>query len=680
MIPDKKQISILVVDDEPGIREMLSLELSSQGYCVVKVPHAAEALAKIQEQRFSLMITDLKMPGIDGLELLEQAKKIDPKLEVIMMTGHGSISDAVEAMKKGAYDFVLKPFQLIEINTLIEKVLEKKELKMLVALYEASHAVFSTMELGKLLEMTMDMLQKVLGADEGSIMLLNEDKKLRIAASRGLPDEVTRQVQLEIGERIAGLVAQEKQGRLFINGIEKYAEFSGMSGKPKIRSSILCPLIVQDELLGVLNLNRVNASENFTVSDFQSASIFATQAALAIQNAKLYSNLKEAYRNLERTQFHLVQSEKLASIGRLVAGVAHELNNPLTSVIGYSQMAQEIDDLEEIHRQLPIIHSQALRCSKIVKDLLLFARRQKVNSLPVDARALVEETLQDLSLELDKRKVEVKKNFSDISILFQADPDLLKQVFTNIIVNACQALETNQGQRLIEIKIETSGKRLRFFFKDNGPGIPKEIIHKVFDPFYTTKEVGQGTGLGLSLSYGIIKEHGGELSVVSSLGKETLFIVELPLHSIEGMAVHEAEKPEESDLKVPCGVKILLVEDEAAIRNLMIKIFAEQSSELDTASDGEIALVKLRNKNYDLIICDYRMPKMNGIQLFKEAIKFKPEVADCFLFVTGSTEFMRGLDSFFQQNSLQVLLKPFTRNELISKVKAVIGKIKKRVV
>lgn len=676
MIIHKDQISILVVDDEPGMREMLSLELSSQGYHVVKSDNGAQGLTEIRQKKFSLMITDLKMPQMDGLELLERAKIIDPRLEIIMMTGHGSIGDAVEAMKMGAYDFILKPFQLVEINALIEKVLEKKELKMLLSLYQASNAIFSTMELDKMLEMTMDKLQNVLGADEGSIMLLNENKKLSIAASRGLSDEVAKQVQLEIGERVAGLVAKEKLGRLFVNGIEKYEEFSGIQGKPRVLSSILCPLIVQDELLGVLNLNRVTTSENFTAEDFQNASIFAAQVALAIQNAKLYSALQDAYRNLKQMQFDLVQSEKLASIGRLVAGVAHELNNPLTSVIGYSQMAQEIDDIDEIHRQLPIIHSQALRCSKIVKDLLFFARRQKVNSQAVDASVLLEDTLQGVSLELEKRKIKINKIYPSGSVLLYVDPHLLKQVFTNILSNAYQALEEIKTERLIEVKVELLSKKIRFSFKDNGPGISKEIIHKIFDPFYTTKEVGKGTGLGLSLSYGIIKEHDGTLTVDSCLGKETIFTIELPLKSIEEIVPVAAERSQDSTLKIPSGTRILLVEDETAIRNLMMKTFEEQDCKLDTASDGEAALEKLKKHDYDLILCDYRMPKLDGIQLFKEIQKLKPEITDHFLFVTGSTQFMRGFNSFFQENHLDVLLKPFTRNELIFSINTVIKKLK----
>lgn len=661
---EKKHTYILVVDDEIGMRDMLSVELGDQGYTVITATNGQEAMTCIKNRKFDLVITDLKMPQMDGLELLENIKSLDSELEVIMATGHGTIESAITAIKNGAYDFILKPYNLDELNLLVKKALEKKKLKMMVALYEASNAVFTTIELDNLLEIILDRMEKVLGADEASVMLLNGQKKLAIAASHGLPNETSREVQLEIGERVAGMVAQEKRARLLINGLDKYPEFKNVQSNNRIKSSIICPLLCQGELLGVLNINRTKNENNFTSNDLHSATIFASQAALAIQNAKLYHNLKS-------TQNELVQSEKLAAIGRLVAGVAHELNNPLTSVIGYSQLAQDVQDLKEIHRQLPIIHSEALRCSRIVKDLLLFARRQKPNYQSVDPCFLVEEALKGLALELEKREIKINKDFPNAPISFYADPNLLQQVFINIIANAYQVLEGVSHERLIEIKVKIVGDHVRLSFKDNGPGIPKEILPKVFDPFYTTKEVGKGTGLGLSLSYGIIKDHGGTILVESTPGKETTFIIELPLKTNGDGAPAINERPKESDFKLPDGAKILLVEDEEAIRGLVTAIFKEEKCQFDIATDGKMALEKLINQDYDMILCDYRMPKLNGVELLKEIQKIKPKLARRFLFITGSTEFMRNFDSYFKENSLACLLKPFTRNELIAAVNSV---------
>lgn len=663
---------ILVVDDELGMREMLQLELGSQGYQVAVASNGKEALEQIRGQKFDLVISDLKMPQMDGMTLLGEIKGRDPKIEVIIATGYGTVESAVTAIKKGAYDFILKPFNLEELNMLIERVLEKKEFKTLVALYEASQAIFSTMELNKLLELMMDMSLTVLGADEGSIMLLDAKKKLTIAASRGLSDEIARQIHLDIGEGVAGLVAKEKRGRLLIGGLDKYPEFKGLSGSPRILSSIVCPLLNQSELLGVLNLNRTKTRENFTVANLQAASVFASQATLAIQNAKLYSTLQDAYQKLEKAQSELIQSEKLASIGRIVAGVAHELNNPLTSVIGYSQLISESRDLEEIQKQIPIIASQARRCSNIVKDLLLFSRCQKLDYERIDPCLLMEELLQGISLELKKRDIVIKKDFPSNPAMFEGDSRLLKQVFFNILTNAYQALEEVTRDRQIEIRIKKDEECLEFSFKDNGPGIPQESIHKIFDPFYTTKEVGKGTGLGLSLSYGIVREHGGAMYAESIEGKETVFAVRLPLKAREKLAAKSVERPTDSRLKLPDGARVLLVEDEEPIRGLIMAILNGGRYKIDVAGDGLAALAKMKRQDYGIILCDYRMPKLDGAEVYKQALKFNPTLVNRFLFISGSTEFMKNFDSFFKGNRLSCLLKPFTKNELISAINSLL--------
>lgn len=529
----KKQGRILIAEDEPGMQEWLKMELSRAGHSVEAVSNGIEAAERIERGKFDLVISDLKMPQMGGAALLDHVKRVAPQLEVILMTGYGTVESAVLAMKKGAYDFILKPFSIEEMILLVEKSLEKRDLKTLVALYESSRAIFSTIQMDRLFEIIMDMLQTVLGGDEGSLMLFNEEKKLVIAASRGLSEEIVRQTHVQVGERIAGRVAEKKQAVLLVDGLEKYPDFRDLPSNDRIKSSIICPLIWQGELSGILNINRTRKRENFTVADLQSASIFAAQVSLAIQNAKLYEGLRQAYQKLEAAQNQLVQSEKLASIGRLVAGVAHELNNPLTSVIGYSQLALESeDDLTEIRRRLSIIFEQAQRCNKIVKELLLFAQRRTPEFQQVDLCRLIDESLEGISIELNKQAVKVSKHYPSAGVHLQADPQLIQQVFTNILANACQALEAAGHEKEIGITISSSKEKVLTSFSDNGPGISQEVLHKIFDPFFTTKGVGKGTGLGLSLSYGIIKEHGGTITVKSECGRGTAFTVELPLEKI----------------------------------------------------------------------------------------------------------------------------------------------------
>lgn len=215
MILEKNNIHLLVVDDEQGMRDMLSWELKGQGYRVTTASNGQEALDRMRAEKFDLVITDYQMPQMDGVKLLENIKNNDLELEVILATGHGTIEIAVAAMKSGAYDFILKPFNLEELSILIEKALERRKLKTLVALYEASNAIFSTLSIDRLLEIILDLIEKVMGADESSILLLDDQKKLVIAASRGIPDEIAREVQIEMGGKGGGKSRSGKARQAF---------------------------------------------------------------------------------------------------------------------------------------------------------------------------------------------------------------------------------------------------------------------------------------------------------------------------------------------------------------------------------------------------------------------------------------------------------------------------------
>lgn len=681
MNSENNNIHIFVVDDEQGICDLLKMELSAQGYAVKTFTNPVEALENLGKQKVDLVISDLKMPQMDGIEFLKKIKTIDSSIEVIMSTGYGTVENAVLAMKSGAYDFVLKPFNVEEMVLLVEKCIEKRQLKALLALYESSKAIFSTIRMEELFPMVMDLLPTVLGADEGSLMLLTEEKKLKIVASRGLSEKVREEVHLKLGERVAGKIALSRQPMLLVNGLEKYPEFKDIQSNPRIKSSIVCPLLYQGKLLGILNVNRIHSQNDFTVVDLHSASIFTSQVAMAIQNAKLYESLRQAFKKLQTTQNQLVQSEKLASVGQLVAGVAHELNNPLTSVIGYSQLAIESDiNLKDIRNHLTVILEQAQRCSKIVKELLLFSRPHKPDFQWMNPFDLIEQSLTGMKLELEKRNIEVTTCYAPESVVIPGDIHLLKQVITNILTNAFQALEEVRHPRKLEIIARSEDKKIQIYFKDNGPGINGKDIHKIFDPFFSTKGVGKGTGLGLSLCYGIMKEHGGNIFVKSERGNGTTFILEFCIQKngekiLENktQAAKEVEKEEKVIASFPKIEikKILLVEDEEPIRRLIMTILSSENFEFDSAADGEIALQKLNEQNYDLVLCDYRIPKLDGLKLYQKVKKMKPEMINRFIFVSGSSQFIGNYETLFKDSQLNYLLKPFTKNELLTKIRSI---------
>ncbi len=549
-----------------------------------------------------------------------------------------------------------------------------------IALYQSSKIIFTTLKLDALFKIVMDLIQKVLCADEGSLMLLDGKDQLYIAASLGIPDHIIKNVHLSMGERVAGRIQQDKKDYLLVGGLENYPNFQGIEGNPRVRSSIVCPLIYQNKVLGVLNLNRTTTAENFTASDLRNASTFAAQVAHGIQNARLYqtledkiAELKESNRMLKETQNQLVESEKLASIGRLVAGVAHELNNPLTAVLGYAhlllndEMKGKVRDKDKICGQLSIVYREAQRCRQIVQDLLVFARHHEPRREALNPCLLIDEVIDVLKFEFKKGNIEVVRQYPNPQPTIQADPSQLRQVFLNILVNARDALQEISAVRRIDITVLVKNeKTVQFVFVDNGPGIPEKNMNKIFDPFFTTKDVGKGTGIGLSLSYGVVQSHGGSIRVQSEEGKGATFTIELPV----GPGLLVSSSPIQSQVESISNGKsqqILIVEDQQSIAGFMEEILIPRGHSIVTALDAETALVKMQERNFDLIICDYHLPKMNGRNLFERAKQSDARLADHFFFITGSS-LDEGMSHFFEENKVSCLMKPFTAEDLISTV------------
>ncbi|HAF95329.1 MAG TPA: hypothetical protein DER10_00205 [Elusimicrobia bacterium] len=525
----KEQITILVVDDDPEIQDLLTNELCSRGYKVVTAYNGEEALEKFKKGKFSLVISDIKMPRLGGLGLLAAIKKINPEVEVIMSTGYATIETAVSAMKKGAYDFVQKPFNLEEIFAIIEKALEKSELKTLLGIYEAGTNIFSSIKLDELLSGMAGLATRILKADDASIMLLDQEGRLAVAATSGFDNDEQKKTRLALGERVAGKVARDK-GPVIIDGpLDKDLRFLNIDSLRDIRSAIVFPLVMEGRLLGVLNANRTVLETPFTASDLRYASVFCAQITQAIHNATLYRELDDKMRETRQMQSQLIQSEKLAAIGKLAAGVAHEINNPLVSIMGFTELLLKDKDLSSGQREdLQSILEQSRRCSRIVQNLLQFSRGKKGTDETVSLSLLLEASLQLMKYDLIRSNITVEKNFPEDLPAVQGDTVQLEQVCLNLIGNARQAME-GKKDGIIKIDVSQDAGRIIVRFEDNGCGIPPENLGKVFDPFFTTKPVGQGTGLGLAISYGIIQQHKGTIRVESQAEVGTTFIVSLPV-------------------------------------------------------------------------------------------------------------------------------------------------------
>lgn len=532
---DKTNTSILIIDDEPGIRNLLSYELGLQGYRITTAANGEEGVELAKKNRFNLVISDIKMPRMDGIQVLEAVKKIDPDTEVIMITGFGTVGTAVNAIKKGAYDFVQKPFNLDEILTIVEKALEKAELKSLLALYETSKAIFSSIKTEDLIPTLVSLSVKLLKAEDITIMLNDINGELQIAGSQGLENESDGNLRLRLALKFLKNDNRNSNISFVIGPTEKDADLGSVPGAKNIKSAIICPLYSKTKSLGVLCAARTASDTPFNSTDHNYADIFASQVSQALDNAQLYSELEnkvsalnEAYAKLTEIHKELIQSEKLAAVGQLSAGVAHELNNPLTVVIGLAELLLENkNETEEKRKDLESIKKQAERCRSIILNLLQFAQKNETEKKTVQLNSVLNETMELWSYNVKNSKIEITKELDPSLPLIIVNQYQIQQVFVNILNNSLFAMKDTLQPRL-NVRTAYEGNKIRIYFKDNGTGIPEKVITRIFDPFFTTKEVGKGTGLGLSMTYGIIKEHNGDIRVQSKEGEGATFIIELP--------------------------------------------------------------------------------------------------------------------------------------------------------
>jgi two-component system NtrC family sensor kinase len=375
--------------------------------------------------------------------------------------------------------------------------------------------------------------------------------------------------------------------------------------------------------------------------------------------------LEKTVETLKTTRAQLVQSEKLSGIGEFVAGVAHELNNPLTAVIGFAELLQQ-SDVDEKHRKFSQrIVQGAERCHKIVQNLLSFARQHTPERKSTNLNAVVDSVIDILQYELRTSNIEVKKELQPNLPCLMADGHQLQQVFLNILNNARQAMEGRSNSR-VKVLTRKAGDRVEVVFQDNGPGISEENVKKIFNPFFTTKPVGKGTGLGLSLSYGIIQEHGGNISVQSKLGEGTAFTIDLP--ASEQADVSITNDVSLLDTKSKSGERVLVIDDEEFLLELTEEILNSNGYNVDTVSNGEQGLERLKQNHYDIVLCDWKMPGLNGQQVYEHLLAANPRVAERFVFMTADVMSEKTVQ-FLKDHGRICLAKPFSVQEFSSVLK-----------
>lgn len=740
----QKTLRILLVEDseDDALLTMREVERGGKKVQFQRLETAEAMKDALKNKMWDIVIADYRLPHFSAPEALQVLKKSGIDLPFIVVSGTIGEETAVEVMKAGAHDYLMKDNLKRLVPTIEREIREldvrKKRRKAEKALHESEeylHILMDSIKTGILvidavthkitdannfaLEMIGLEKNKVIGKichkficeaeqgycpitdlkhefelsdqllltkNNGEIPILKSAVPITRAGKKYLVESFVEITQLKLTERALrdseerlqimfqsvseGIIVTDPKGKL-IEANEATVKIQGYDNKNELLGRNILDLVV--------DINRLRVKKNMEM-------ILATGKSCTIECMLLRKDGSEfiglfstslikdvsgkpeglVYVIVDITERKameekLIITDRLASIGELAAGIAHEVNNPLTSVIGFSQLLLEEDMSDDAKNDIKIIYSEAQRAAQVVKNLLTFARKQTSTRHNVSVNSIIEKVLEIRAYEQNLGNIQVITKFTQDSNEIEVDSILLQQVFLNIIINAEYFMIKAHNKGTLIIDTERVGGIIRTTFTDDGIGISKENIKQIFNPFFTTKEVGKGTGLGLSICHGIVSEHGGSINAESKLGEGTTFIVELPCSTkaerdqIDETAVDEIEEY--------IKAKILIVDDESSIRELLSRVLTEVGHEVDCAENATVAQEKIENKDYDLILLDIKMPGISGIELYERNLGKRQSLANRVLFITGDI-MGEEIKEFISRTKAPYLSKPLDIEKL----------------
>jgi len=686
-------IRILVIEDSQDDALLLLREIK-KGFASVewtRIESESELRAALRNQEWNLLIADYWMPKFNGIKALKVFQEFELDIPFILVSGTIGEELAVQAMKAGANDYLMKD----KLHRLVPAI--ERELKEVKIRNQQREAEKSVRRQAKLLDAINHVLLKTLeSADYEGLAKTCADAAVRITASQfGFISETqhTGMLQkivfsetgsdkaMQYGEKLAVMVQKmqvhgfwqkiQDQGEVFVwnksDGLPSTIGFP--AGHLAIDSFLAIPLKKDNHIVGILTL--INSRDNF----YSSADILDIKAlSVALAQAISYWN-SEADKKKAQTQ--LLQAQKMDAIGNLAGGIAHDFNNLLTIIQGHAQiMMMNADENDPKRRELKHILSSTSRAANLTRQLLLFSRKQAMQFAPINLNNTVNDLLK-MVRRLIGENIKVETYLDSKLHNLEGDEGNIEQVLMNLVVNARDAMP--QGGRLI-IKTENiriseasfennpdaqQGDFVQLTIEDNGVGIPKEFIGKIFEPFFSTKGKEKGTGLGLAVVYGIIKKHNGWINVYSEPGEGSVFKVYLPVHLGE---LDDREEDEIFSRAVGNGERILLIEDEDGVRNFSDAVLTQRGYTSITAAGAREAreIFQRENGKFDLIFSDVILPDGNGLDVVLDFIKTHGPIP--VIMGSGYTE-ERIQKSILQHAGFRFLQKPYSIKTLLDEVK-----------
>ena len=521
-------VSVLVVDDEPGIAALCKRVLSRAGYDVVALTDPRAAIEHLQHHRLDLLVVDIRMPEVDGFDVISRVQMVQPDIAVLVMTGFGTVETAIQALRQGVDGLLLKPFERSdELLTSVRQVLTDNQRKRETArmhalrpLFNVTETLFSETDRDRLLDLILTAIRDHLHCSNAAYYQV-ENRSVTTVAQRG------RVLQVDDMNFATQLVQRvDVDGNpIVINATGPgEADAQALLSALGLGSAILIP-IARSNLHSVLFAARDGSGSSFRGADLELFFVLARQAVVAMENARLYEDLRNYVRQVEESQQALLRVEKMAAAGRLTASIAHEVNNPLQSVQNCLHLAgHEGVEPEKRKEYFELAKKELDRLMKTVQRMLDFYRPGAARVEQVDLLDLLSHVLSLTSSQLRSKKIELKTDLPGSLPMIFAVSSQIQQIFFNLILNALDAMPEG-GELRVFARAVSEG--VEIIFEDSGPGIPEDRRESIFEPFFSTKE--GGTGLGLTVSYNIVTAHGGTLDLINGHGTGACFRLFLPM-------------------------------------------------------------------------------------------------------------------------------------------------------
>jgi PAS domain S-box-containing protein len=649
-----QKYKVLVVDDEVGCRESLRLILEDK-YQITTLENGREALNYIATEKPDMVILDILMPYVDGIEVLRRIREMSLDTEVAIVTAYASIENARDAIRYGASDYLIKPFNKEDVEKIVEKgILRLEERRRVKESLESS--------------------QKSKVVLEKKIEKIEKEKK-----------ELTKQITLTkeyleclIESSIDAIITTDIEGTInfFSKGAQKLYGYSTQEivGNPFTQYCGDNPGKITELIKKLKKTGKLQNQEiEFVASDGSKIPSIVSASFLKDGNNKIIGILVilRDISDQKRLQEQVIQAERLKALGEMAAGVAHDFNNVLSVILGRAQLLQmqgEQQGMSAIAKGLEVIKKAALDGADIVRRIQEFARTKKERThLPIDLNQLILE-IKELTKprwkdEAQQKgiKIEFKTQLEDIPPIGGISSEL-KEVFTNLIFNAVDALPQG-GTITISSHLVKDDSLVEVQVKDTGIGMSAATRLKAFEPFFTTKGPGN-SGLGLSMSYGIITAHGGNIAIDSQEGQGTTFTIHLPITT----SCHQ-EVEDVTTISSFAGERILIIEDEEEIGMMLSEILDSVGCQATWAKSGQEGLDLFSRYKYDLVITDLGMPEISGWKVAQKIKELSPQVP--VILVTGWDIEMD--EQELKENGVDLVVhKPWEMNKILQLIKGIL--------